>query len=113
VFINNKTQFEQLELAPEIQYANVATLHVEDLNEDGILDLLLGGNQYNIKPQFGPYDASSGWVLYGKSGSDLFETPKSLRIPGEIRDFETTQLNNTKLLISTINNDSISIKTIQ
>lgn len=113
VFINNKTQFEQLELAPEIQYANVATLHVEDLNEDGILDLLLGGNQYNIKPQFGPYDASSGWVLYGKAGSDLFETPKSLRIPGEIRDFETTQLNNTKLLISTINNDSISIKTLQ
>lgn len=113
VFLNDGSRFKQVELASEIQYSNSAAIHLEDVNYDDIVDILIGGNQYNIKPQFGPYDASSGWILYGTKDENLFETPKSLRISGQIRDFETTQVNSTKLLITTINNDSISIKTIQ
>lgn len=113
VFLNSGNEFNQMELAAEVQYSNVAAIHLEDIDNDQKLDLILGGNQYNIKPQFGPYDASSGWLLRGNSSDKLFNTPESLHISGEIRAFETTKLNDKHILISTINNDSISIKTIQ
>lgn len=113
VFLSNNNTYIQRDLPSEIQYSNIAAILLDDIDKDGIIDLLLGGNQYRIKPQFGPYDASSGWLLRGLKNDSLFKKPESLFIKGEIRDFETTVINNTKILITTINNESIHFQTIK
>jgi hypothetical protein len=36
-----------------------------DINNDGYIDLVLGGNQYEFKPQFTRLDSNFGSVLLG------------------------------------------------
>jgi hypothetical protein len=41
-----------------------------DINKDGILDIVLGGNEYEFKPQFSRLDTNYGSVLIGnKNGT--------------------------------------------
>jgi hypothetical protein len=40
-----------------------------DINKDGILDIVLGGNQYEFKPQFSRLDTNFGSVLVWKYGT--------------------------------------------
>lgn len=106
LFINKNKTFVIQNLPPEIQYSNVSAITVLDVNKDGNQDLIFGGNQYLIKPQFGRDDASKGWLVYGNSEND-FKTPISLGINGQIRDFKVIDLNKEPVLMAAINNDSI------
>jgi hypothetical protein len=47
-----------------------------DVNKDGILDIVLGGNQYEFKPQFSRLDTNFGSVLLGNK-RNLFMDPYS------------------------------------
>src|SRR5690606_11409335 len=47
------------------QRSYIFAIHVDDFNEDGNMDLLLGGNLFQAKPEVGKYDASYGEVLLG------------------------------------------------
>lgn len=106
LFVNNNNKFSAQDLPNEIQYSNVEAIEVFDVNQDNQLDLLFGGNQYLIKPQFGRQDASQGWLVYGdKNGT--FKKPIPLNIKGQIRDFNIGKINSKDYLITTINNDSI------
>jgi len=105
LFINNNKTFANQDLPNEIQYSNVEAIEVFDVNNDGQLDLFFGGNQYLIKPQFGRQDASRGWLVYGDNS--MFKNAISLKIKGQIRDFNFNKINSKDYLITTINNDSI------
>ncbi|MFC3417035.1 VCBS repeat-containing protein [Algoriphagus hitonicola] len=77
-----------------------------DLNEDGILDLILGGNLYGIKPEIGKSDAGFGEVLLGKGDGTFTFMPNAehgLKLEGDIRAI--SNLGNNRLLIIK-NNDS-------
>ncbi|MBN3521667.1 VCBS repeat-containing protein [Algoriphagus lutimaris] len=82
------------------QRSYVFAIAVLDLNEDGNMDLILGGNLSQAKPEVGKYDASYGEVLLGK-GDGTFEYWKNaehgLKIDGDIRAFGL--LENKKLLV--------------
>lgn len=82
------------------QRSYVFAIAVLDLNEDGNLDLILGGNLSQAKPEAGKYDASYGEVLLGK-GDGTFDYWKNashgLKIDGDIRAFGL--LENKKLLV--------------
>ena len=73
-------------MAAEVQYSNVSAILSEDVNKDGYPDVILGGNQSRVKPQFGATESSMGWLLINKKNG-IFEPPRSLEIKGEIRDF--------------------------
>ena len=106
LYINNNITFTVQELPNEVQYSNVEAIVVFDINNDSKLDLLFGGNQYLIKPQFGRQDASQGWLVYGgKDGT--FKKAIPLNIKGQIRDFNISKINSKEYLITTINNDSL------
>jgi cytochrome c oxidase subunit IV len=47
------------------------------VNNDGILDLILGGNQYEFKPQFSRLDSNYGSVLLGSKSGTFSWLPKS------------------------------------
>ena len=100
----------------EVQLSTVNTSCVLDVNKDGYLDIILGGNQYEFKPQFGRLDASHGSVLIGaKNGKfSLLNYPKSgLFITGEVQKMIPIKTKNkTTLFIAVLNNASPKLFTI-
>ena len=66
----------------------------------------MGGNQYLVKPQFGRYDASKGWVFNIENTSNdkiHFSNLRSLNIEGQIRKFGIIETKNKKILTTAIN----------
>ncbi len=84
---NEDGQLIPAALPREAQYSTVNAILPYDLNQDGVPDLLLGGNDYKYKPQFGRQDASLGWVCYGKksAGRVTFAGCRPLGISGQAR----------------------------
>ncbi|UZD22101.1 VCBS repeat-containing protein [Algoriphagus halophytocola] len=82
------------------QRSYVFAVSIVDLNEDGNLDLILGGNLFQAKPEFGKYDASYGDVLLG-NGDGTFEywrnAEHGLKINGDVRAI--AQLGDGRILI--------------
>jgi hypothetical protein len=65
-------------------------IQVLDINKDGILDLILGGNLAQIKPEIGKFDASFGEVLLGKGDGTFNFSPNyqnGLKLEGDVRAF--------------------------
>ena len=59
-----------------------------DVNRDGHLDLVMGGNNYEFKPQFSRLDAGYGNVLLGdgKMGFEWLDYDKSgFFVKGEVK----------------------------
>lgn len=93
-------------LPANIQFSSVNAILANDFNGDGITDLMLGGNDYKYKPQFGRQDASLGWICYGeKTGTGIsFAEGQPLDISGQIRAIES--FNKNQIVIG-VNNEQI------
>ena len=104
-------------LPEEIQYSSVHAINIFDINQDGLNDLILGGNQYLVKPQYGAFDASKGWILYGDENSKTkFDKLLPLNIYGEIRDFTivpSLKSSDSLLLVTGISNSKIITKYVK
>ena len=70
--------FEIKKLPAQVQFSNVKAITVTDLNGDGNIDIISGGNYFDLKPQFGRLDANQGSVLLGK-GDGSFDWTDSNR----------------------------------
>lgn len=108
-FENDNGEFVKHVLPEVLQYAPIYAIDTIDINNDGVLDILFGGNQYLVKPQFGRYDASSGHLLLGttKDGEYNFDEIKTLGIEGQIRNFELIKKHDSIILVSGINNNEV------
>lgn len=109
---NGDGTFDIKGLPIEAQYAPIYGLLVEDFNQDGNLDILMGGNLYNVKPEVGRYDASYGLYLEG-DGNNNFKKVSSQKSgffsKGQIRDMLTINAGRKKLIIITKNNDQMQV----
>jgi hypothetical protein len=94
----------------EAQFSTMYAIEVFDVDQDGSLDILLGGNQYRVKPEVGRYDASYGVFLQG-DGKGEFKTVASqysgLSMDGEVRDFARITIAGKEQLMVARNNDTI------
>lgn len=109
VWINNGGVLESLSLPSEVQYSSVHAIEVMDVDQDGHMDILMGGNDYNVKPQYGRNDASKGWILYGdktSSGRYKIKGIETMNISGEIRAIK--QLDKDKFVVA-ISDMSINV----
>ena len=93
-------QFSIQKLPAMVQLSSINAIHCTDLNGDGKIDILLGGNEYGFLPQFERLDAGRGAVLLNK-GKAVFEYLSSevsgININGQIRDItEIKSLNRDK-----------------
>lgn len=102
--------FKIKKLPTPVQFSSVNTICVKDVNNDGILDLILGGNQYEFKPQFNRLDASHGSILLGNKKGDFSTLPytnSGFFINGEVQKIKCIKnKNNTTAVLAAINNNS-------
>ena len=76
------------ELPVQAQYAPIYTITVLDANGDGHSDLLLGGNESQTKPRWGPSLANTGVLLLGNGrGGFTYLSPagSGLHLRGDVR----------------------------
>ncbi|MEK6478988.1 VCBS repeat-containing protein [Catalinimonas sp. 4WD22] len=97
-------------LPREAQSTPIYALHIEDLDQDGIADILLGGNLYEAKPEVGRYDASYGTFLKG-NGDGTFEAISNraigLKVEGQLRDIASVKMKDTEVLFMVKNNAKV------
>jgi len=62
---NGGGKFTIKALPPRVQLSCVCGISCSDINNDGNLDLIMGGNNFEFKPQYSRLDASYGHVLLG------------------------------------------------
>ncbi len=114
VLLNNGDgTFDKRQLPVEAQFSPIYAILVDDFNQDGYEDLLLGGNFYGVAPDQGRYDAGYGSLLLG-DGTGSFE-PVSLQnsgfiVTGEIRQILPLQtaMGETRIMVAR-NNDTVKI----
>ena len=64
-------QFQMHKLPKEVQFAPVNGILTMDLNEDGLTDILMVGNDYGNEVNNGQYDAFKGLALLGNGKGDF------------------------------------------
>jgi enediyne biosynthesis protein E4 len=97
-------------LPAEAQFTPVYAVAVDDFDNDGHADIILGGNLYRTKPEVGRYDASYGLYLRGDGNGNFTPLPSQesgIEIDGEVRDFIIIQRERKKILVAGRNNDSL------
>lgn len=111
LLISTKTGYKLFDLPQEAQYSPIYALVLDDVDGDGILDLVAGGNQYLVKPQFGRYDGSSVWFFKGSLSGEYFEFEKGidLNIKGQIRDIKVTTNTHGKFILFAKYDDMLEI----
>ena len=106
-------QFEIKVLPKEVQFSCVDAICTLDVNKDGILDIILGGNQYEFKPQFARLDANYGSVLLGNKNGTYSWTPykqSGFFMRGEVKHIKTIKdKNNSTAIIAVINDNKPKI----
>lgn len=99
-------QIRQLPL--QAQFSCINDMALIDVNNDSHLDIIFGGNNFALKPQFSRLDSNYGGVLLG-DGQGRFKWTKyensGFFIEGVIRDITPIKTKNETLIIVGINND--------
>ncbi|MGB5645858.1 VCBS repeat-containing protein [Muriicola sp.] len=85
-------QFSIKILPPRVQLSCICGISCADVNKDGYIDLIMGGNNFEFKPQYSRLDANYGnvllgnadvnfqWEDYNKSGFFIREEIKHLKL---------------------------------
>lgn len=85
LLINEKGTFTVKNLPNEAQFAPVYAIASLDVNQDGKMDLVLGGNQSKTRLRIGTIDASEVQVFIN-TGKGSFRYHESLGVRGDVRD---------------------------
>lgn len=86
---DGKGKFTIKKLQLNVQLSSVNAIFCTDINNDKLPDLILGGNEFNLLPQFCRLDASYGHVLLNKGKGEfeyVFPDRSGLELRGQIRD---------------------------
>lgn len=113
VWVNTgKGSFERKDLPTDAQFSPVYAILPVDFDEDGNMDLLMGGNLYRAKPEAGIYDASYGVLLKG-DGKGKFEAVPSVKsgvcIKGEVRSMQRISADEKRLVLVALNNEAPAV----
>ena len=104
--------FEIKELPFMAQLSPIFSIISDDINNDGIMDLILGGNLSKVKPEFGPNSSSYSTLLLGtkdKRFKYVNSKLSGLFISGEIRDLDKIKINSKDSYIFAVNNSKLKI----
>lgn len=109
---DGKGHFVLKALPKQAQMSPVFAIQVEDFNNDGLADMMLGGNFFGVKPEIGRFDASYASLLLGVGGGEFSPVPATLSgltIRGEVRDIASIDMNGRRSYVFARNNDSLAV----
>lgn len=111
MLLSNGESYQKIELPLEAQFSPIYSLLAIDFDNDGIQDLISGGNQFQVKPQFGRYDASSGWLFKGqiKEGQFSFEKGIDLQVKGQIRCIDFLEIDKVRYIFFAKYDDELEV----
>ncbi|TLP71712.1 RNA-binding protein [Maribacter sp. ACAM166] len=102
-------QFNISPLPISTQFSPIYGILVKDVNADGNMDVLMGGNFFGSRVKYGRYDANRGILLLGNGKGDFVETStleSGLNVNGEVRGIMTLKLANGSESIIFAKNDA-------
>ncbi len=106
--------FQIKPLPLKAQFAPIFAFQSADFNDDGTLDVLTGGNYFDVKPSLGGrYDASYGWFLKGDNEKQFqvqgFKQ-SGFFARGQIRDIKILNgKNGSSLILVARNNEPLLV----
>ena len=95
-------------IAMQAQFAPVNAILPYDADNDGNLDLIIAGNEYQVEAMTGRYDASYGLVLKGNGKGNFIPVDivkSGFIIDGDVKDLKEISLKNKEQLIIAAVND--------
>ena len=91
IFINEgNLKFRKIKIPKPVQFSPIYAIETYDFDYDGDMDIIMGGNLYNVKPEFGRYDASYGIYLENIDGEkfNFYNNGRGFFVEGQIRDLK-------------------------
>lgn len=107
---NNNGKFIAKPLPYQAQFSNINALVVEDIDRDGYLDVVLGGNLYNAEVETPRNDASYGLWLKGDGANGfraLAPRETGLVVRGDIRNMKPIKVGGQTHLLVAKNNQAL------
>lgn len=112
VLWNDAGSFSLHELPMQVQLSPIYAIYAADLDYDGNIELVLGGNQFKAKPQTGIYSSNTGIVLKIKNNRN-FEVMEisntGLYERGQIRDIKEIIIGGERYVLLAINDEILKI----
>ena len=111
---NNNYRFSALPY--QAQLSTVNDFIYEDIDKDGIRDLILGGNSYDPAVMVGVYDARAALQLKGAAGGKFIPISpgdNALKIDGEVRKLIWLPSEKTNRIVFLRNNDAAKVMEIR
>tara|TARA_B110000003_G_scaffold83922_1_gene85900 strand:+ start:42465 stop:45824 length:3360 start_codon:yes stop_codon:yes gene_type:complete len=107
---NGNSDFTIKKLPSRVQFSCVCGIVCSDINNDGHLDIIMAGNNFEFKPQYSRLDASYGSVLLGDGNLDFTwqnYNKSGFTIKNEVKHLKTIKDNKGgKYLLAAINNET-------
>ena len=100
-------KFDIQPLPTSIQFSTVNSIALTDINADGKVDLLIGGNEFGFLPQFGRMDASFGNIVLNNGARKWTVVPDNhsgLNVKGEVRNILSFNANKKRQFLFLRNN---------
>ena len=107
-FNKGNGQFVIQKLPPAAQFSCINAIHQMDINNDGYMDLVTGGNKFGFPPQFGRLDASYGDILINNRKGQFTRLDydrSGLEVKGEVRDIIGVPSVKKSYLLFLVNDD--------
>jgi hypothetical protein len=105
--------FNVLPLPVAAQISSVSGILTEDFNQDGFVDILLAGNFYPYRTQFGQSDSSIGLLLLGDGKGKWKPVPwdqSGFFAPGDVRNMTFVKgEHDRKFILVARNNEKMSL----
>ncbi|TLU98873.1 VCBS repeat-containing protein [Dyadobacter luticola] len=106
---DGKGNFKLMPLPEMVQISCLNAIESQDVNQDGKLDLIVGGNFTHFIPQLGSLDACRGNVLINKGNMKfdvLLSNQSGFALDGEVKQISPITIQGAPYLINLVNNAS-------
>ncbi len=110
IYRNDGNRFTKIQLPVEAQFAPVFAIETIDYDNDGKMDLILGGNQNTTCVRLGVIDANYGQLFRGDGKGNfryIQQSVSGLKLIGDVKSMKMITVKNSRYILAGISNTGI------